>query len=85
MPDVNLVDERIERDVDLLALRMREADEIAEIFEREVLRKRPRGEVGKTAVYRVRASVECRKRRLEVSGGREKFCAHSPGKSRVAK
>ena len=85
MLDVNFVDKRIKRDVDLLALRMREADEMPKIFEREVLRKRPRGEVGKTAVNRVRASVKRRKRCLEVSGRREKFCAHSPGKSRVAK
>ena len=83
--DVNLVDKRIERDVDLLALRMREANEMPKIFKREVLRKRPRREVGKTAVYCVRASVKRRKRRLEISGRREKFCAHSPEKSRVAK
>ena len=83
--DVNFVDERIERDVDLLPLRVREADEMPKIFEREVLRKRPRREVGKTAVYCVRASVKRRKGRLEISGRREKFCAHSPGKSRVAK
>ena len=83
--DVNLVDKRIERDVDLLALRMREANEMPKIFKREVLRKRPSGEVGKTAVYCVRASVKRRKGRLEISGSREKFCAHSPEKSRVAK
>lgn len=71
--DVNFVDERIERDVDLLALRMREADEMPKIFERKVFRKRPRGEVGKSAVYRVRACVKRRKCRLEIPSGRKKF------------
>ena len=71
--DVNLVYEGIERDVDLLALRVREADEMPKIFEREVLRKRPRGEVGETAVYRVRASVKRRERRLEIPSGGKKF------------
>ena len=71
--DVNFVDERIERDVDLLPLRVREADEMPKIFEREVFRKRPRGEVGKTAVYRVRASVKRRERRLEIPSGGKKF------------
>ena len=52
---------------------MREADEIAEILKREVLCKRPRGEVGETAVYRVRASVKRRKRRLEIPSGGKKF------------
>ena len=60
-------------------------NQIAEIFKRKVFRKRPRGEVGETAVYRVRASVKRRKRRLEVPCRRKKFCAHNPWKSRVAK
>ena len=72
--DIRLVDKRVEGDVDLPSLRMREADEVPEIVEGEVLRERARGKVWEPAVDSIRACVKRRKRGLEITGRREKFC-----------
>ena len=66
--DVRLVDDRVERDVDLPALRPREAHQAPEVRKREVGRVGARGELGESAVDRVRARGERGARSVEVPG-----------------
>ena len=68
-----LVEERVERNVDLAAVRTRHAKKLVELLEREVFCERPGGEFPEAAVDGVGAGRKRRARRGEVPRWRQQF------------
>ena len=82
---ITLVNQGIERDINLLTLGTRIAHEILKFLARKIFRERPSGKFVQRTVNRIGPRAERSQGRIEITGGGEKFRAHKPPKSSVAK
>jgi hypothetical protein len=82
---ITLVNHGIKRDINLLTLGTRIAHEILKFLARKIFRERPSGKFGQRTVNRIGPRAERSQGRIEITGGGEKFRAHKPPKSSVAK